>query len=100
MLLDIQLIIFFSFNGEPREMMDMPLPLYPFSSERIRTSGARASVRAAVLNSLARKSSRKRPCHLPHRRRRHATAAVEAPVDGYATTAGLASHDGSSARFL
>ena len=30
-----QLIILFGFNGQPRKMTDMPLPLYPFSSERI-----------------------------------------------------------------
>ena len=40
MLPDTQLIIIiFGFNGQPREMTDMPLPLYPFNQKG---SGARA----------------------------------------------------------
>ena len=40
MLPDTQLIIIiFGFIGQPREMTDMPLPLYPFNQKG---SGARA----------------------------------------------------------
>jgi len=37
MLPDTQLIIIiFGFIGQPREMIDMPLPLYPFNQNRSR----------------------------------------------------------------
>ena len=57
MLPDTQLIIIiFGFNGQPRKMTDMPLPLYPFNQNGSR---ARACGHPLDSHSLARKSSMK-----------------------------------------